>query len=70
ASLLAEDPAFTRCLVEQVMIYALGRGLESQDLAHVDALADALARRGYGTRELFVLVATSAPLRGRAPEGR
>ncbi|NVB41080.1 DUF1592 domain-containing protein [Pseudenhygromyxa sp. WMMC2535] len=65
---LAEDPRFISCAVQKTMTYALGRGLDDAALAEVEALAGALAARDYGTRELFVLVATSEAFRSRVQE--
>lgn len=42
AALVADDPAFVRCLAEQLVIYALGRSLEDADRAWIRrAVADA-----------------------------
>lgn len=62
---ISEDPAFLPCVVEQTMTYALGRGLDSGELAELEALAAELGRREHGLRELFVLVATSELFRTR-----
>ncbi len=66
AELIAEDPAFIECAVRQALVYALGRGLAERDADVVERIADTLARRGFRTRELFVLIATSERFRGRA----
>ncbi|MCA9661259.1 MAG: DUF1585 domain-containing protein, partial [Myxococcales bacterium] len=69
AALIADDPAFVHCATRKALTYALGRGLGADDEAHVDAIAEELAERGYGLRELFVLVATSEPFVSRDAEG-
>jgi hypothetical protein len=67
AELLADDPAFPRCVVERALTYALGRGLDADDHAAADAITQQLEDRDYRARELFVLIATSDPfLRRRA----
>ena len=63
-AMLAEDPAFPRCVLEKAMTYALGREVGPEDAPALDELAATLAERGHGTAELFVLVATSDLFRG------
>src|SRR5262249_18466763 len=43
ALLKAEPSAFTECLAEKMLIYALGRGLERHDRQTVKAIADRVA---------------------------
>lgn len=68
AAAIADDPAFVACAVQQTMTYALGRGLAASERAEIDELAVELELRGYGLRELFVLVATSESFRMRVQE--
>ncbi len=63
-AILAEDPAFPRCVLGKAMTYALGRELTPAEAPVLDDLAEQLAERGHGTAELFVLVATSELFRG------
>lgn len=63
-AILAEDPAFPRCMLEEAMTHALGRGLTPEEAPALDDLAATLAERGHGTAELFVVVATSDLFRG------
>lgn len=42
-AILAEDPAFPRCVLEKAMTYALGREVGPEDASHVDACSAALA---------------------------
>lgn len=61
AALLAGDPRFTRCLSEKMLVYALGRGLESFDGATVDDIHAQLLARGGRLRDLIALVVESDP---------
>src|SRR5262249_18367722 len=47
AILKAEPSAFTECLTEKLLIYALGRGLERGDRNTVKTIAERVARDGY-----------------------
>ncbi len=67
ALLLADDPRMVDCLIEQVLVYALGRGLTADERDTIDDVAEELAQRGYGARDLFVVVAQSDVFRQRVP---
>lgn len=61
--LLERKELFARCLVEKMLIYALGRELNFGDRPMVDRLTENLAFRGYGLADLVELVATSEAFR-------
>jgi hypothetical protein len=56
---------FSRCLTEKMMIYALGRGMESYDRRTVDRIVSALERDGYRFSALVIEIAKSDPFRLR-----
>ena len=61
--LLERKDLFARCLVEKMLIYALGRELGFGDRPAVNALTEELATRGYGLADLVELIATSEVFR-------
>jgi hypothetical protein len=64
--------AFTRCLSEKLLIYALGRGLDYYDEPTLDRIQAALARNDYRFSTLVAEIAKSDPFRmrrGKAQEG-
>lgn len=63
ALLLKRQDAFTRTLVEKMLGYALGRGLEGPDRKVVDDIAAAVAADGHKTRTLITAVVLSYPFR-------
>ncbi len=64
-TILSEDPALSRCMVEKVLTYALGRGLEGSDAPYVDAIHEAFIARDHRFDELAILVAQSDVFRMR-----
>jgi mono/diheme cytochrome c family protein len=61
-ALLKADPgAFTECLAEKMLIYALGRGLERGDRKAVKAIAEHVAKDGYRFSSLVLAITQSAP---------
>ncbi len=62
-----DDPAFPRCVVQQIYTYALGRAPLASDDVVIDDLVTRLAGVDHSLRELLVLIATSAPFRERLP---
>lgn len=68
AGIIAEDPRLPACMVEKVMIYALGRGLGGEDQPLIDRLIADFAARGYRFSALVELVATSEAFRMREVE--
>jgi hypothetical protein len=61
ATLHARRDAFARCLVEKMLIYALGRGLERADDLEVNRIVARLARGGYRFSTLILAIAESKP---------
>ena len=68
AGIIAEDPRLPACIVEKVMIYALGRGLGGEDQPLIDRVIADFAARGYRFSALVELVATSEAFRMREVE--
>jgi hypothetical protein len=61
-SLLKGDPgAFTECLTEKLLTYALGRGLGRGDRQTVKTIAERAARDDYRFSRLVLEIAQSAP---------
>jgi mono/diheme cytochrome c family protein len=61
AILKADPRAFTECLTEKMLIYALGRGLERNDRQAVKAIAEKVAKNDYRFSSLVLEIARSAP---------
>ncbi|WP_169977878.1 DUF1592 domain-containing protein [Tautonia rosea] len=71
--ILAEDRRqdFYRCLVEKMLTYALGRGLEYHDVQTIDALVNRLNANDGRASELILGIIESAPFqRRRGPAGQ
>jgi hypothetical protein len=51
--------AFTRCLTEKLLVYALGRTLEPSDARGVDQIVATLQQRRGGLRDLVLLITES-----------
>lgn len=56
------------CMVDKVMVYALGRGLGAEDEPLLGRIGEAFAARGYRFAALVELVATSEAFRRREGE--
>jgi mono/diheme cytochrome c family protein len=75
-TILKADPgAFTECLTEKLLTYALGRGLERGDRKAVRTIAQRVARANYRFSSLVLEIARSAPfqmseVRGQKSEVR
>ena len=69
AILLEQRDAFVRCLVEKLLTFALGRGLEYHDRPAVDRVAQAAAKDGYRMLTILVEIAKSVPFRMRRALG-
>jgi hypothetical protein len=63
--ILGKKEMFARCLVEKLLIYALGRGTEAADDRAIDRIELALARDQYRFSTLVVEIAKSDPFRFR-----
>ena len=59
AALLSRPNAFTRCLVEKMLAYAIGRGVEQADNFAVDEIVRRMARNEYRFSELVLGVVLS-----------
>jgi Protein of unknown function (DUF1588)/Protein of unknown function (DUF1585)/Protein of unknown function (DUF1592) len=66
--LLADKQAFTRCLTEKLLTYALGRGLEDYDAPAVQAIVSRAAEADYKFSSLIEGVVLSRPFRMRRGE--
>ncbi len=68
--LRARKNAFTRCLSEKLLIYALGRGLDYYDEPTLDRIQSALARDDYKFSTLLLEIVKSDPFRLRRGKGQ
>jgi hypothetical protein len=59
AALLDRREQFARCLVEKLLIHALGRELEITDRPHIRKIVETAAREGFRLRDLVLLCAVS-----------
>jgi cytochrome c553 len=59
---------FTRCIIEKMLTYSLGRGLERFDKRAVDGIARNLAASGYGFQTLVKEIVASLPFQQRRGE--
>jgi hypothetical protein len=68
--LKSQPDVFVRCLVQKLLIFALGRGLESYDRPAVQDIARNVAAGGYRFSTLMEEIVNSAPFQMRtAPQG-
>lgn len=63
--LKADCDAFTECLTEKLLTYALGRGLDSNDQPTVRKIAAGVAAGGYRFSSLVMAIVKSAPFQMR-----
>jgi mono/diheme cytochrome c family protein len=70
ALLRKRKEAFTRCLSEKLLIYALGRGLDYYDEPTLDRIEAALARDNYKFSTLILEIVKSDPFRLRRGKGQ
>jgi hypothetical protein len=68
-ALLRHQDAFVFTLTEKLMIYALGRGLESYDMPVVREIVRDASRQDYRFSSLFVGIVKSVPFRMRNKVG-
>jgi hypothetical protein len=61
SALGARHDAFTRCLCEKMLTYAMGRGVERADLIAVEQVVQRLAQNNYRFSELVLGVVESEP---------
>jgi hypothetical protein len=67
--LRADKDAFSRCLTEKMLTYALGRGLERYDQPAVSAICRNLAEHDYRFSRLVIGIVQSAPFQMRRGDG-
>lgn len=63
-----DKDTFARCVVEKMLTFAIGRGLERYDRPVVNAIAHKLADRQYKFSTLVMQIVTSAPFEMRHSE--
>ncbi|MBI4905943.1 MAG: DUF1592 domain-containing protein [Acidobacteria bacterium] len=68
SALKTDMPGFSRCLVEKMLTYALGRGLERYDRKTIDEINRNLAAAGYPFQNLVFEIARSLPFQSRRGE--
>lgn len=68
ALLTGNMPEFARCVIEKMLTYALGRGLEPYDRRTVDELNRKLAASGYHFETLVNEIVNSLPFQNRRGE--
>jgi hypothetical protein len=68
--LRSRSDLFARNLVEKMLAYALGRGLESYDRPAVDAIMQRLGENDYKFSTLVTEIANSRPFQMRRGQGR
>ena len=66
--LITDDPRFAGCVTYKLFTYALGRGIESHDTAHLSHVAQGFRDSELSLPELVALIATSDPFRMRRGE--
>jgi hypothetical protein len=66
--LLGSMPQVSRCLIEKIMTYALGRGMQPYDNRSIDQINKALAADNYKFQTLVFEVVHSLPFQSRRGE--
>jgi hypothetical protein len=67
--LLKEElPDFARCIVEKLLTYSLGRGLEKYDRKTIDDIGRKLSASGYQFQTLISEIVQSLPFQSRRGE--
>ena len=61
-------PQVSRCLIEKIMTYALGRGMQTYDNRTIDQINKTLAADGYHFQTLIYEVVRSLPFQSRRGE--
>jgi len=64
-AMAAQLGLFVRNFVEKLMTFALGRGIERGDRAHVDTIVDRLKNNGYRMQFLIEEIVNSQPFQQR-----
>ena len=68
AALVSALPQFAQCVVEKLMIYALGRGIAPYDRRVIDGIVGRLAAQGYPFQTAIYEIVRSAPFQMRRGE--
>ena len=68
AALVKADPNTPHCMAERMLTYAIGRGLDNGDDAHLDAITNAFQTNGRSLERLIVAIVQSEPFRMRRGE--
>jgi mono/diheme cytochrome c family protein len=68
AALVSALPQFAHCVVEKLMIYALGRGIAPYDRREIDGIVGRLAAQGYPFQTAIYEIVRSAPFQMRRGE--
>jgi hypothetical protein len=66
--LLASMPQVSRCMIEKIMTYALGRGMQSYDNRSIDQINKTLAADNYRFQTMIFEVVRSLPFQSRRGE--
>ncbi|HLK64597.1 MAG TPA: DUF1592 domain-containing protein [Bryobacteraceae bacterium] len=66
--LTSQLPQFAHCVIEKLMIYSLGRGLEPYDRRSIDEIGKKLAADGYPFQTAIYEIVKSAPFQMRRGE--
>lgn len=70
ATAVQRDPRFARCVTQQLLTYALGRGLNEIDDRPLQQLSTEWVSAGMRLKDLVYRVVLSPAFRSRRPEGR
>jgi hypothetical protein len=70
AILKADSAAFSQCLTEKLLTYALGRGLETYDKRAVKSIVADLPAGGYKFSQLILDIVNSVPFEMRRGDGK
>jgi hypothetical protein len=68
AALLTQLPDFAHCVIEKMLTYALGRGLQPYDRPAVNAISHKLEASGYPFQSIIFEVVNSLPFQSRRSE--
>src|ERR1039457_1353678 len=68
AVLTSQLPQFAHCVIEKLMIYALGRGIASYDRRSIDEIGKKLAADGYPFQTAIYEIVKSTPFQQRRGE--
>jgi hypothetical protein len=69
AALKSQMPQFSRCMVEKILTYSLGRGIGTGDRRTVEDITRKWAAADYPFQSLIFEVAKSLPFQSRRGEG-